>query len=273
MNKWRKYLIVSLLVILLAALWTGIGTCGAPQVNISVKTNLGSFKLAIPVGTPENRLRNVVAGQIWGEMGPGLTKQYGSSLASALSDALARQLTPTIQSILQRYGNYVPQPQPDPKPDPKPDPRPDPRPDPKPDPQPDPKPQPAPVGLTADEARMLKLVNLEREQRGLKPLQIDMAVTAEARKKSQDMIAKNYFGHTSPTYGTPFQQMSQAGISYRAAGENLAGAPTVDRAHTSLMNSDGHRANILNPIYTHVGIGIVDGGPYGQMYTQMFIQK
>ena len=91
---------------------------------------------------------------------------------------------------------------------------------------------------------MLELVNRERQQRGLSPLEVDLAVTAEARKKSQDMIDKNYFGHTSPTYGSPFQQLSQAGISYRAAGENLAGAPSVDRAHTSLMNSSGHRANI-----------------------------
>ena len=267
MNRWRRYLIISLLVILVAALWTNPGACAAPRVSISVRSNLGNCSLSIPVDISQDKLQDVVAGQIWGEMGPSLTKQYGSSLASAIADALARQLTPTIKNILQRYGNYTPQPQPQP------DPKPDPRPEPKPDPKPAPKPQPDPAGLSADEARMLKLVNQEREERGLKPLQVDMAVTAEARKKSRDMIDKNYFGHTSPTYGTPFEQMSRAGISYRAAGENLAGAPTVDRAHTSLMNSAGHRANILNPIYTHVGIGIVDGGPYGKMYTQMFIQK
>ena len=92
-----------------------------------------------------------------------------------------------------------------------------------------------------------------------------------SRKKSKDMIDKNYFGHTSPTYGSPFDALKNNGVSYRYAGENLAGAPTVERAHSGLMNSPGHRANILNPNFTHVGIGIVDGGPYGNLYTQTFI--
>lgn len=93
-----------------------------------------------------------------------------------------------------------------------------------------------------------------------------------ARLKSKDLIAQNYFAHQSPTYGSPFEMMQKAGITYYYAGENLAGAPTVARAHTSLMNSPGHRANILNPNFTHLGIGIIDGGPYGKMHTQMFIQ-
>jgi len=126
-------------------------------------------------------------------------------------------------------------------------------------------------GLTADESKMLELVNQERQRAGLKPLQIDMRLVEISRKKSKDMIDNNYFGHTSPTYGTPFDALKNNGISYRYAGENLAGAPTVERAHTGLMNSPGHRANILNPNYTHIGIGIVEGGPYGKMFTQTFI--
>lgn len=126
-------------------------------------------------------------------------------------------------------------------------------------------------GLTADESKMLELVNQERQKVGLKPLKNDMRLVDISRKKSKDMIDKNYFGHTSPTYGTPFDALKNNGVSYRYAGENLAGAPTVERAHNGLMNSPGHRANILNPNYTHVGIGIVDGGPYGKMYTQTFI--
>ncbi|WP_296970858.1 CAP domain-containing protein [Tepidanaerobacter sp. EBM-38] len=126
-------------------------------------------------------------------------------------------------------------------------------------------------GLTADENKMLELVNAEREKVGLAPLENDMRLVEISRKKSKDMIEKNYFAHTSPTYGTPFDALKNNGISYRYAGENLAGAPTVLQAHTSLMNSSGHRANILNPNFTHIGIGIVDGGPYGKMYTQTFI--
>jgi len=91
--------------------------------------------------------------------------------------------------------------------------------------------------------------------------------------KSQDMVDKNYFAHQSPTYGSPFELMRSQGISYRTAGENLAGAPSVETAHRNLMNSPGHRANILNPNFTHVGVGIVNGGPYGKMFTQHFIGK
>lgn len=126
-------------------------------------------------------------------------------------------------------------------------------------------------GLTAEEQQMLNLVNTERQKSGLKPLKANLELTKVARVKAKDMIDKGYFDHNSPTYGSPFDMMKQFGISYRTAGENLAGNQTVEKAHTSLMNSDGHRANILNSGYTEVGIGIVDGGPYGKMFVQMFI--
>jgi len=106
---------------------------------------------------------------------------------------------------------------------------------------------------------------------GLSQLSPNLKATEVARLKARDMIAKNYFSHTSPTYGSPFDMMKQFGISYRYAGENLAGAPSTDIAHTNLMNSPGHRANILNSNYREVGIGIVNGGPYGKMFVQMFI--
>lgn len=157
----------------------------------------------------------------------------------------------------------------------KPTPTPAPTPTPKPTPQPAPQPQPQPdqsvQGLSADEQKMLSLVNSVRASAGLKPLQADMSLVKLARLKGQDMINKNYFSHTSPTYGSPFDMMQAAGVSYRYAGENLAGAPTVDSAHTNLMNSPGHRANILNGNFTKVGIGVVNGGSYGKMFVQMFI--
>ncbi len=67
--------------------------------------------------------------------------------------------------------------------------------------------------------------------------------------------------------------LSNAGITFRYAGENIAGAGSVAQAHSSLMNSQGHRQNILRSGYTHVGIGIVDGGPHGKMFTQIFIAR
>lgn len=126
-------------------------------------------------------------------------------------------------------------------------------------------------GLTADEQKMLDLVNSERKKAGLAPLKVDMRLVEISRMKSKDMIDKNYFSHTSPTYGSPFDMLKKSGISYSYAGENLAGSNDVERAHVNLMNSPGHRRNILNSNYTHVGIGIVKGGPYGKMYTQTFI--
>lgn len=155
-------------------------------------------------------------------------------------------------------------------------PQPAPQPQPKPAPTPTPKPEPTPAptaGLTADEQQMVNLVNQERTKNGLEPLKVDMQLVKLARMKSQDMIDKNYFSHTSPTYGSPFDMMKNNGVSYRIAGENLAGASSVTTAHTNLMNSEGHRKNILNSSFNHIGIGIVNGGPYGKMYTQLFIGK
>ena len=129
------------------------------------------------------------------------------------------------------------------------------------------------AGLTSAEQQMLNLINQERAKAGLQPLQADAQLTKLARMKSQDMINKGYFSHNSPTYGSPFDMMKAYGVSYRTAGENIAGNQSVQAAHTALMNSSGHRANILNASYTHVGIGIVEGGPYGMMFTQMFVGR
>jgi uncharacterized YkwD family protein len=182
----------------------------------------------------------------------------------------------------------APEPEPDPAPDPKPDPipaptpapaptpKPDPAPAPKPDPAPAPKPGPAPApaptpGLAAAEQQMLDLINGERTAAGLTPLTADLRLVATARAKSQDMITGNYFDHNSPTLGSPFDQLRAAGITYRTAGENLAGNQSVQAAHTALMNSAGHRANILSTRFTKIGIGIIEGGRYGMMFTQQFI--
>ncbi|GBF33466.1 transporter [Desulfocucumis palustris] len=120
---------------------------------------------------------------------------------------------------------------------------------------------------------MVNLINQERASNGLSALQVDTQLTQLARMKSQDMITNNYFSHTSPTYGTPSQMLSTYGVTYRTMGENIAGNSSVQAAHTSLMNSSGHRANILSSSYTHVGVGVVSGGPYGEMITQIFVGR
>lgn len=175
----------------------------------------------------------------------------GSSLSDQQIISMFKGLYPKDQIVVVRKNQTKPQPQPQP--------------------QPQPASQPPVQGLTRDEQTMVNLVNQERIKAGLAPLTIDYTLVKLARMKSQDMIAKGYFGHISPTYGSPFDMMTKAGVTYRTAGENIAGAQTVEMAHTNLMNSPGHRANILNPNYTRIGIGIIDGGPYGKMFTQMFI--
>jgi uncharacterized protein YkwD len=120
------------------------------------------------------------------------------------------------------------------------------------------------------ERRMLDLVNHERTSRGLNALTQNDKARDLARNYSRDMLARGYFSHINPEGKSPFDRMTAAGLTFGAAGENLALAPTLDQAHVGLMNSPGHRANILSPDYKTVGIGVIDAGPYGLMVTQDF---
>lgn len=121
------------------------------------------------------------------------------------------------------------------------------------------------------EQEVVKLVNAERAKAGLAALHEDLELSKVAKSKSQDMHDKNYFDHTSPTYGSPFTMMKNFGITYKSAGENISkGQRSAQEVVTAWMNSEGHRANILNKSYTHIGIGYVQDGNY---WTQMFIQK
>jgi len=132
---------------------------------------------------------------------------------------------------------------------------------------------PTPSALNTDELLLLKLVNQERTSRKLAALNIELPLSKVAEVKSQDMANNEYFSHQSPTYGSPFEMMKQFGIVYQTAGENIACNQTVEAAHKALMESTGHRENILSTQFTHIGIGIVNGGPCGKMLTQQFIGK
>jgi uncharacterized protein YkwD len=120
------------------------------------------------------------------------------------------------------------------------------------------------------ENHLLVLVNKERKKIGLKPLAKDIPLRKVARAHSDDMFKKGYFSHISLEDKSPFDRIKADGIIYTTAGENLALAQTVEIAHMGLMNSPGHKANILNPKFGKVGIGIMDGGIYGIMVTQNF---
>jgi uncharacterized protein YkwD len=120
------------------------------------------------------------------------------------------------------------------------------------------------------EAKMLVLVNAERQKVGLKPLEFDPEMLEVARRHSRDMFARGYFSHITPEGLSPFDRMKKLKVRFLAAGENLALGQTLNICHRGLMNSPGHRANILNRAFGRVGIGILDGGFYGLMITQNF---
>lgn len=120
------------------------------------------------------------------------------------------------------------------------------------------------------EARMLELVNQERAKAGLKPLKADPELAEVARAHSRDMLARGYFSHVTPEGKKASDRARQAGASYLLMGENLAFAQTLPIAHQGLMNSPGHRANILRPQFGRVGIGVLDAGAHGLMITQNF---
>lgn len=110
------------------------------------------------------------------------------------------------------------------------------------------------------ERQVVTLVNRERAAYGLPALTLSVQLSDGARIKSQDMRDNNYFDHNSPTYGSPFDMMKSLGITYSAAGENIAmGYSTVESVVNAWMNSTGHRANILSENYTNIGVGYVDG--------------
>lgn len=120
------------------------------------------------------------------------------------------------------------------------------------------------------EGDMIALVNKERSTRGIKTLNFDSKLKAIAREHSEDMFKRGYFSHYSPEGLTVADRASNRGVDFLVIGENLAYAPDLELAHKGLMNSPGHRANILSTDYGKVGIGVIDGGVYGKMFTQVF---
>ncbi len=126
----------------------------------------------------------------------------------------------------------------------------------------------------ATERKVIQLVNDERTKRGLNPLKELTTVGHVAGIKSMDMLYDGYFAHESPDYGSPFQMMTDFGVGYRGAGENIAaGYRSPEEVMEGWMNSSGHKANILNASYTHIGVGLAKGGSYNYYWTQMFVSK
>lgn len=138
--------------------------------------------------------------------------------------------------------------------------------------KPETQPETKPVTVVSSEVQqVLDETNKYRTQNGLSKLAVDSKLTATAQDKAEDMATKRYFSHTSPAYGSPFDQMKQAGINYRRAAENIAmGQRSAAEVVKAWMDSPGHRANILDRNLTHIGIGYDANGRY---WVQQFIQK
>lgn len=121
------------------------------------------------------------------------------------------------------------------------------------------------------ERQLFDLVNEERVERGRTALVWDERLVPIARAHSTEMFERKYFSHESPGTGSPFDRLRSGGITYTRAGENLAYAQSVGVAHRALMDSPGHRENILRPEFTRMGIGVINAGVYGRMFTQLYL--
>lgn len=119
--------------------------------------------------------------------------------------------------------------------------------------------------------QVIDLTNDARQRNGVSALQMDNVLNNVAQTKSEDMSDNNYFSHTSPTYGSPFDMLRTFGVDYTKASENIAaGQKSAEEVVQSWLNSEGHRRNMLDPDVTHIGVGFDNDGNY---WTQMFIKK
>ena len=125
--------------------------------------------------------------------------------------------------------------------------------------------------LTREEQELVLLINQERSHTGLPELEIDPSLVKLAQAKSRDMVSGNYFGHISERLGTIYDQLKRIHYPYRSVAENLTGAPDYRKAHLRMMTSSDHRGNLLSPTFTKIGVGIVKGGPFGEMITEILV--
>lgn len=128
-------------------------------------------------------------------------------------------------------------------------------------------------GLVRTAAEVVALTNAERTAAGLRPLADDRRLASAAQAYSADMAARAFYAHTSPEGLEPWDRAAAAGATHRGIGENIAcGQRSPREVVRGWMNSPGHRANILKPDFTHIGIGFAGGGPAGTYWTQLFGQ-
>lgn len=118
--------------------------------------------------------------------------------------------------------------------------------------------------------KVLALINEERAKNNIPALKKGAKLSQIAVLKANEMVEENYFSHTSPTYGSPFNMMKNFGLSYITAGENIAGNSTLEGAVEAWMNSEKHRENILSTSYNYAGVGVTKSSTYGYVVVVMF---
>ena len=126
--------------------------------------------------------------------------------------------------------------------------------------------------MSTNEKTVFDLINNARAKAGITKLIADNNVFKVARLKSKDMVSKAYFAHTSPTYGSPFKMLQTYGVTYKVAGENIAGNPSLEAAVNAWLNSATHKQNLLSNTYNYIGIGVEKSETYGYVITAMFIR-
>ncbi len=122
------------------------------------------------------------------------------------------------------------------------------------------------------EQELLALINQARMAAGLRELVWDNRLSAIARAHSRDMLAGNFVAHVSPTTGDALARMKRAGLAFPLLVENVGQEGGVQQAHRGFMASPGHRANVLNPQVSRIGIGVVvkKGGGAPLIVTELF---
>lgn len=126
-----------------------------------------------------------------------------------------------------------------------------------------------PPNISADVAEIVSWTNGTRAQNGLPPLQENALLAKIALLKCQDMVVNNYFGHISPTYGSPLQMQQAFGVNLPLmGGENLSAASSPALAYDLMLWSPGHLANLLNPGLTEMGAAVVSDNGYGVFVCQ-----
>ncbi|MEU5703929.1 CAP domain-containing protein [Streptomyces aurantiacus] len=126
-------------------------------------------------------------------------------------------------------------------------------------------------GLARTTAEVVALTNAERAAAGLPPLTEDPLLIRAAQAHSVDMVARAFYSHTSPDGSEPWHRAAAAGSARRTIGENIAcGQRSPAEVVRGWMDSPGHRANILKPAFTHIGVGFAGGGSAGTYWTQLF---